>query len=115
MARFLSKKYPALIVKFSDGSRVQFQQGKVETEGKHSEYLSAFADQHPDYQIEQVEGDKPKEPTRKERLQAEARERGLSDAGTIADLEARLAEQPDGQDGEDQGEDGSSEDDSTDE
>lgn len=90
MARFTSKKYRELVVKFSNRSRVKFTKGEVEVSGDDAERLLAFAERHPDYEIEQVESDE-KPLTPKQKAVAAAEERGLDTSGTQREIEARVA------------------------
>ena len=114
MARFTSKKYRELVVKFSNRSRVKFTKGEVEVSGDDAERLSAFAERHPDYEIEQVEADE-KPLTPKQKAVAAAEERGLDTSGTQAQIEARVAAFDADQADEDPDEDDETEDDSDDE
>ena len=120
MARFTSKKFPELTVKFSDGNRAKFTKGSAEVDDEIAERLSEFAAAHPDYEIEQVEGEeKPQTP--KQRAVARAEELGLDTSGTQKDIEARIAafeadaENEDDEDPENTDEDDENEDEADDE
>lgn len=112
MAVFTSRKARGLIVRFANGAVVRFRDGKAEAEGDAARRLADYADSHPEYEIERTD-EKSKAPTRKERAQAEAQARGLDTSGTVAQIEARIAEhdaaQNDGSDGEGDSEDADAE------
>ena len=101
MSTFKTTRYPELVVKFSSGARVKFQRGVAEVDGAVADKLADFAKNHPDYEIEQVDGDEARPATPKERLKAEARALGLDDSGKVADLEARIAAHKAAQDAQD--------------
>lgn len=99
MPIFTSPKYRQLTVKFSDGSRVKFHNGEVEVSADVAKRLDNFAATHPDYRIERAE-DPEKPQTPKQRLQEQARALDLDDSGTVAELEARIADALDESDDE---------------
>lgn len=92
MATFRCNRYPQLVVKFSDRSRVRFDRKQVEVEGEVAERLDAFARQHPEYEIERVDDGSDEKPlTPKQQAVARAEELGLDTSGSKSDIEARIA------------------------
>ena len=105
MATFATRKHPRLVVKFGRHGTVKFEDGTVEVDGEQAERLAEFASRHPEYGIEVTEGEvtvRVDRETPKQRAQREARERGLDDSGTIAEIQARIDEhdnsEPEGND-----------------